>query len=80
MLLPVVDIDIGDTTNEQLQLAFIEDVDQILRDQLVKTIYEGVELLFHPLLDPPFGEKPVFEVSKPLFEARGSEKEIYIYI
>jgi hypothetical protein len=58
MLLPVVDIDICDTTNEQLKLALIEDVDKVGRDELVETLHKGIELLIDTLLDAPFCDEP----------------------
>lgn len=53
VLLPVVHVDVGNTTNEQLQFTLIEDVDQIRRDQLVETGHERVELLLDPLDNLP---------------------------
>jgi hypothetical protein len=42
--------------DEQLQLALVEDVDEVCRDQLVEAGDECVELLFDALLDTPFGD------------------------
>lgn len=53
VLLPVVNVDVGDTTNEQLQLALVENVDKVSRDQLVESGHERVELLLNPLHDLP---------------------------
>lgn len=63
MLLPVVDIDICDTANEQLKLALIEDVDQVGRNELVEALHKGIELLIDTLLNAPFCDKPGNEVS-----------------
>lgn len=57
MLLPVVNVNIGDTADEQLQFSFVKDVDKILRDQLVEAIHIGAELLLDSFLDPPFREE-----------------------
>ena len=63
VLLPVVDINICDTANEQLELALVEDVDQVGRDELVEALHKGIELLIDTLLDAPFCDKPGSEVS-----------------
>lgn len=47
VLLPIVDVDLGHTTNEQFQLSFIKDIDEFLRDELVETRHESLELLRH---------------------------------
>lgn len=54
VLLPIIHIDICNSSNEQLQLALIEDCNQIRWDQLVESSDEGIELLLHALLDTPF--------------------------
>lgn len=51
VLLPVVDINICDTANEQLELALVEDVDQVLRDELAEARHERVKLLLDTLRD-----------------------------
>lgn len=58
VFLPIIDIDLGDTANQQLKLTFIEDVNQIWWDQLIETGNKGVELLFNSFLDTPFGDEP----------------------
>jgi len=63
VLLPVIDINICDTANEQLKLALIEDVDQVGRDELVEALHESVELLVDTLLNAPFCDKPGNKVS-----------------
>lgn len=45
VLLPVVDIDLGHTTDEQLQLSLVKHIDELLRDKLVETRHESVKLL-----------------------------------
>lgn len=62
VLLPVIDVDIGNTTDEQLQLALVEDIDKIGRNELVETGHESVELLLDSLDNLPLGNQPV-EVS-----------------
>lgn len=57
MLLPVFHINIRNTANEQLELACVEDIDKIRRDQFVEACYKGRELLLDPLLDPPFSDQ-----------------------
>ena len=61
MLFPVFNINIGDTANEELKLALIEDVDKIGRDELIETCYKSVELLLNSFLDPPFGDEAVVD-------------------
>ena len=53
VLLPIIDINLGNTTNQQLKLAFVEHVDQVLRDELVEALLERLELLLNTLFDPP---------------------------
>ncbi len=53
MLLPVVDIDLGDTADQELELSLVEDVDEILGDELVEALLERLELLGDALLDAP---------------------------
>ena len=60
MLLPVLDIDVGDTADEQFELSLVEDVDEIWGNQFVEACDEGVELFFDPLLDAPFGDEANF--------------------
>ena len=60
MLLPIFDVDIGDTPYQKLQFTLIEDVDEVWRDQFVKACDEGVELLFNTLLDSPFSDKSAY--------------------
>jgi hypothetical protein len=63
VLLPVVDIDISDTADEQLKLALVEDVDQVGWDELVEALHECIELLIDTFLNAPFGDEPVDNVS-----------------
>lgn len=63
VLLPVVDIDICDTANEQLKLTLIEDVDQVSWDELVEALHKGIELLVDTLLNAPFCDEPEGNVS-----------------
>lgn len=59
VLLPVVNVDVCDTSYEQLKLALVEHVDQVCGDELVEALHEGVKLLLHTLLNTPLGDKPV---------------------
>jgi len=56
---PVIDINLTDTTNEQLKLSLIKDVDEISRDKLVEALNESLELLVDTLLDAPFCHEPM---------------------
>ena len=60
MFLPVVDVDVGDTADQELEFALVEDVDKVGGNQFVEACDEGVELLFYALFDLPFGEEPVW--------------------
>ena len=57
VLLPVIDINIGDTTNQQLEFSLVKDIDQVRGDQLVEAGKECVELLLNSLLNTPFGDE-----------------------
>lgn len=58
VLLPVVDINVCYTTDEEFQLTLIEDIDEIGGDELVETSDERIELLLNTLLDTPFRDEP----------------------
>jgi hypothetical protein len=58
VLLPVVHVNIGDTTNQEFEFALVKDVYEIGGDELVETGNERLELLLNALLDPPLGNKP----------------------
>ena len=53
--LPVIDVNVGETTDEQLELPLVEDLDQILRNELVETVHKGLELLLDGLGNDPLG-------------------------
>lgn len=57
VLLPVLDVDVGDTADQELELALVEDIDEIRGNKLVEAGDEGVELFFDALLDAPFDHK-----------------------
>ena len=57
MLLPIVDIDVGDTANQKLQLALVKDIDELGGDELVEAAEEGGELLLDSLYNAPFDEE-----------------------
>ena len=54
MASPVIAIHLADTADQQLELALIEDIDELLRDELVEAGHKRFELVFHALLDAPF--------------------------
>lgn len=58
VLLPVLDVNVGDAADEELQLALVKHRNQVRRDQLVEARDEGLELLLDPLLDAPFRDEP----------------------
>lgn len=64
VFLPVVDVNVCDTTNEQLELALVEDIDQIGRNELVEALHKGVELLVNTLLNAPLCDESAVTVSK----------------
>jgi hypothetical protein len=57
MLLPVLHINICDTTNEKLEFTLIEHVDKVSGDELVEPCDEILELFFDSFLDAPFSYK-----------------------
>lgn len=57
VLLPVIDVNIRNTANQELEFALVEHVDQVGGDELVEARNEGVELLFDALLDAPFRDE-----------------------
>lgn len=57
--LPVVHVDVRNTSDQQFQLALVEHVHQICRNQLVEPGHEGIELLLDALHDLPFRHQPV---------------------
>lgn len=57
MLLPVLDVDVGDTTDEELELALVKDIYEFGGDKLVEAGDEGVELLLYSGLDLPLGDE-----------------------
>ena len=65
VLLPVVHVDICDTADQQLELALVEHIDQIRRDQLVEAGDEGGELLLDSLLDAPLCDQAATVSSNP---------------
>ena len=59
VLLPVLDVDICNTTNEQFQFALIEDVDQIRRNEFVEASHKGIKLFLYSFLNSPFSDEPM---------------------
>lgn len=81
VLLPVIDIDVRNTTYQQFQLPFIKNVNELWRYQLVETRKEGIELFFDPLLDTPFGdEAAVVSVSVSSAEASWNLLDVFFFI
>lgn len=58
VLLPVLDIDVCNSANEEFELTLVEDVDQIRGNELVEALHEGVELFVNTLLNAPFCDEP----------------------
>lgn len=58
VFLPVVDIDVCDTSYEQLEFALVENVDKVCGNELMETLHEGVELLLDTLLNAPLRDEP----------------------
>jgi hypothetical protein len=58
VLLPVIDIDISNTTDEQFQLTFIKNVYEIRRNEFMETGDECLELLLDTFLNAPFSDEP----------------------
>ncbi|KAI3481094.1 hypothetical protein L1887_56668 [Cichorium endivia] len=56
-LLPIVHIDLRHAADEQLELALVKHVDQILRNQLGEAADERLELLLDALADAPLGHE-----------------------
>lgn len=57
VLAPIVHVHVAHTADKQLELALVEDVDQLLRDELVEAAEEGLELLLDALDDAPVDDQ-----------------------
>jgi hypothetical protein len=57
MLLPILDVNVCNTTNQQLKLALVKDIDQICRNEFMETTDEVLELFFDTLLNTPFRDE-----------------------
>ena len=55
VLLPVVNINVSDATNEKLKLALVKHIDKVGRNEFIETRDESVELFFDTLDDLPLG-------------------------
>ena len=53
VFLPIIHIDIGDTTNQKFKFTLVENIDQISRNKFVEAGDESVELLLNTSLDLP---------------------------
>lgn len=56
VLLPIFNINIGDSANEKFEFALVKDIDEVGGDEFVKASDEGVELFGDSFLDAPFGD------------------------
>lgn len=63
VLHPIIDVNLRDTTDEQLQFPLVKYIDKICRYELVETLDKGVELLLYTLLNAPFCHEPAKHVS-----------------
>jgi len=57
MLLPVLDINVCNTPNQQFKLALVKHVDQIRRNEFMEASNEVLELLFDTFLNTPFRDE-----------------------
>jgi hypothetical protein len=69
---PIVDVDLADAADEELELALVKDVDELLRDELVEARHERLELVLDPLLDAPLRDEPA-PVLDPTIERPASD-------
>jgi hypothetical protein len=63
VFLPVFHVNVGDTADQELEFALVEDVDEVCGDELVEAGDEGLELFFDALLDAPFGDESEIELA-----------------
>ena len=59
MFLPILYIDVCNTTDEKFQLPFIKYIDKIRGNKLVEACHKSVELCLNSLLYPPFSDKAI---------------------
>lgn len=59
--LPVLHIDLGDSSNEELKLAGVKDFNQVLGNDLKESLSEGLQLLLDSLDNTEFGNQSVQE-------------------
>ena len=57
MLLPVINIDVRDTTDQQFELALVEHVDKIRRNEFIEAGDKGIKLFLNALLNAPFRDE-----------------------
>jgi hypothetical protein len=57
VLLPVVDINVGHSSDQELQLSLIKDVDELLGDEFVEAGHERLELLLDSFRDSVLGDR-----------------------
>ena len=53
MLLPVVNVDISDTTNKKFEFTLVKHVNKVLRYELVEASEESIKLFIDTSLNPP---------------------------
>ena len=58
VFLPVVDVNVSDTTNKEFEFALVKDIDEVGRDEFVEASDKGLELLFDSFLNPPLSDEP----------------------
>lgn len=80
MLLPVVYVDIRDSTDEEFQFSFVENIDKIRRNELVETGYECVELFFDALLNTPFRDESKMISNQPPRQLKGYLLDIFLLV
>jgi hypothetical protein len=74
MLLPILDINVCNASNQQLKLALIKNVDQICRYEFVEATDEVLELLFDTFLNTPFRDE---SRNNPLVFLLGVRQTVY---
>lgn len=57
VLHPIIDVNLGHATNQELKLTLIKDIDEFLRNELVEARHEGVELLRNAARDTVLGDE-----------------------
>lgn len=53
VLLPILNIDIGNTTDQQFQFTLVEHVDKVCRNEFIESRNERIKLFFNSFLNLP---------------------------